>query len=546
MLVDTQWSSSLIRTLLLCAFLAAALFFALFHINRSLWQDEAYSVQVAGRSFEGIISELRHDTHPPLYYMLLSAWMRLFGLSELSVRSLSGIFYMACIAVVYLLGASVYDRKTGLLCAFLYMLSPLSTSSAQFVRMYSLLGFLSALSVLFFVRLFLLGRDSKVDAAVYVVVNILASFTHIWFFFLLFSQGLVCLLLFRRKLLRFAALLALSLLPYALLWTPILLLQMRGDATDWIGKPGVKEFATGLLGFFGFKVALCAYPLFLFLILFRWQGGHIRRQDSDAIKSFLTEKRNLTFFIILFVTLLVPFLLSQVKPIFGPTRYAIIALPSFAVWVGALLSRFADRQLLLAACAVLLAGVTWAFVKYQTRPGVCTDKSMTQYLAAHARAQDVIVYTSLSRTATNYYLRLMRPDSQFVEMTFPAELDEHSGYRNLQAQLRRKSSLEQEADQLTDRIVALMQGQSGRRVWLLYGVDTEVSDLLKTRLDARLVSEGQAGPSCEDTGEEATPFYRKFLIYEGAGGGRDRSAPRAQDNEPVGLEAQGNGPLPSR
>ncbi|MGQ0549109.1 MAG: hypothetical protein ACT4PY_05520, partial [Armatimonadota bacterium] len=46
--------------------------------QQSLWFDEAFSLHVSTRSAGEAISLLRAvDAHPPLYYLMLSYWVRL-------------------------------------------------------------------------------------------------------------------------------------------------------------------------------------------------------------------------------------------------------------------------------------------------------------------------------------------------------------------------------------------------------------------------------------------------------------------------------------
>jgi uncharacterized membrane protein len=492
----------------------AALFFTFFGITNSLWLDESYSVHVSTQGFQGIINELHHDTHPPLYYLLLAGWIRLFGISEAAVRGFSGLFYLCDVVAVYYLARTVYDRETGLLCSFLYMISPLSTATAQLTRMYSLLAFLSMLSMLLFFRLFVRGEKSRTMAALYVLVNVLGTFTHLWFFFLLTSHVLACaLLLPRARTVALLKLLALSVIPYAVLWGPILLEQVRVNATSWLARPGLKEFALGLLGFFGLKVALVAYPLFLLLVLFRIRGRRIVRQSLAEIKAFVAERRSLVFLIFLGVALVLPFLISQIKPIFGPNRYTIIALPAFSVLLAAVLVRFADKRLLVGCCFLLLAGIGVAFAKHQSASQFCTDKNLTGYVVEHAGDGDLLVFNSLSRTTTDYYLRLMNPQKRFAEMTYPAELDQHVGWRNVEQMLRRRVELEREADEAIAWIKS--QVADGRkRVWLFY-LDDEISDILKRRLDANLSKVDEIGAACDEQRDEYKLFYRRILVYQG-------------------------------
>jgi len=78
-------------------------------------------VQLATRDLPGIVESLRSDNGPPLYYFLLSGWVRAFGTGEAAARSLSGLFYALSVLGVYALGRCFHGRRTAFLCALLYM-----------------------------------------------------------------------------------------------------------------------------------------------------------------------------------------------------------------------------------------------------------------------------------------------------------------------------------------------------------------------------------------------------------------------------------------
>jgi len=93
------------------------------------------------------------DFHPPLFYILLKYWMRLFGTSEIIVRLPSVIFSLLAIIVIYIIGKKLYDKKTAFVSSILLATSPLYIYYSQEARMYMLASLLTALSVLFFVLL---------------------------------------------------------------------------------------------------------------------------------------------------------------------------------------------------------------------------------------------------------------------------------------------------------------------------------------------------------------------------------------------------------
>jgi len=115
--------------------------------GQSLWSDEGNSVALAQAGLGEIASRTALDIHPPLYYWLLHGWMRLFGDSEIAVRSLSVVASVLLVAVVYQLGARLFDVRVGFLAAFIAAVSPFQIYYAQETRMYALLALLGALTV---------------------------------------------------------------------------------------------------------------------------------------------------------------------------------------------------------------------------------------------------------------------------------------------------------------------------------------------------------------------------------------------------------------
>ncbi len=57
--------------------------------SKGLWLDEAYSVLAARLPFMEMLEKLSRDATPPLYYVFLAPWVRLFGSGEAAARALS-------------------------------------------------------------------------------------------------------------------------------------------------------------------------------------------------------------------------------------------------------------------------------------------------------------------------------------------------------------------------------------------------------------------------------------------------------------------------
>src|SRR3954447_43637 len=59
--------------------------------RQDLWVDEALSVNISRLPPRALLEALRHNGHPPVYYLLLHGWMRVFGEGALAVRLLSTV-----------------------------------------------------------------------------------------------------------------------------------------------------------------------------------------------------------------------------------------------------------------------------------------------------------------------------------------------------------------------------------------------------------------------------------------------------------------------
>lgn len=391
------------------------------------------------------------------------------------------------------------------------LLSPLATGTAHSARMYALLGFLSAFSSFFFAKIFLQNDRRRFIFWLGVLFNVLSTLTHIWFFFLLAAQALAYLILFYPKQRTDALrLFTFSVLPFAIIWTPILFAQLQNAATDWLKRPGLSELWTVFLGFYGERLALIVYAL-LFTLLLASLLFQTQRQKDFA--HFLKDRRTLFLIIVCTASILIPFVISQFKSVFGQTRYTIIALPAVALLLAGLVEKFVKPAFLLVSCFLLLAVVVVAFVRYHSQPEPCSDKNMTAHLLENMAEGDVLVFTSLSRTATEYYLKQHSAEEKFIRFTFPSEFDVHPGWRNEEKMLAHRTLLEQEAENLTENLKQLST-EKPRRIWLFYGLDLKVSDILKQKLDANFLFEKEYDASCADAvGKPSELFYKKILVY---------------------------------
>ncbi len=163
------------------AIFVAAGFIYSFHLGTdALGASEAYSAWAAAKPNAGAIvrTPVLHDPGKQVfYYLVLHYYTRVFGLSEISLRSLSVIFSLTTLALVYAIGCEMFDDNTALAAAAMWAFNPLAVVFAHTARMYSMLIALALAQLLTLWRV--RNRPSAGDAALCGVVGAALLYTHL-------------------------------------------------------------------------------------------------------------------------------------------------------------------------------------------------------------------------------------------------------------------------------------------------------------------------------------------------------------------------------
>ncbi len=114
---------------------------------QSLWADEGNSVAQALRPLPELVRHAALDIHPPLYYALLHAWVRVWGPSEAALRSLSALAGVAVVLLTWAVARLLWGRPTAFLAGIILALHPFFVAYAQEVRMYIFVALWAALAV---------------------------------------------------------------------------------------------------------------------------------------------------------------------------------------------------------------------------------------------------------------------------------------------------------------------------------------------------------------------------------------------------------------
>lgn len=223
-----------------------------------LWRDEALAIDVATLStWSNVVDFLRlHESHPPLYYLLLRAWLTLAGDGDAAALVPSVVCGVALVPAVFVTATRMFSPAAGLVGATLVTASPALALYAAHVRPYSLLSLLCLAS------LYGLWRALEQGGArwwsVHAAATLAIVLTHNWGWVVLGSQWLVVAVWLayarpprRHTVLAWLTTQAIVLALFAP-WAPALAVQMHhaghgGDPTDSIDRT-LRLFGEATLG----------------------------------------------------------------------------------------------------------------------------------------------------------------------------------------------------------------------------------------------------------------------------------------------------------
>jgi mannosyltransferase len=121
--------------------------------HQSLWYDEIVSLTLAKQPFGAMLHDIaRTESTPPLYYVLLWIWERLFGESAEALRSLSAVLGVLTAVVMYLAARERFSTGAAVVAGAFTATSPMLTWYSQEARAYALVTFFVTCSLDFMLR----------------------------------------------------------------------------------------------------------------------------------------------------------------------------------------------------------------------------------------------------------------------------------------------------------------------------------------------------------------------------------------------------------
>jgi uncharacterized membrane protein len=390
-----------------------------FWARSPLWLDEALTVDIAKQPIRQLPHYLREDGAPPLFYFLLHFWMGIFGTSDEGVRSLSGVFGVVTLPLIWLAGYRIGGRRMGWAALLLLATSPFAIRYDLETRMYALevllcvLGFLAVESAL--------RRPRPANLVGVAVVTGLLLYTQYWALYLVAVTGLWLAFQARwgRPRWRRAAwptLVALVVGGLTFLpWLPTFLFQSAHTGTPWATPANFGAIITAVSSFAGGgtnqgRALALAYFALLGLGVF---GVAVDRRHIDL--DIRTRPSGRPLGLVVVGTLATAVAAGYVSTTAFQARYASIVLIPLILVVCMGLFTFLDRRVRVAILAVAVGAGAIASL-----PNITTIRTQAGQVAAaisiSGQPGDVVAYCPDQLGPA--VARLLPPD-RYRQITFP-------------------------------------------------------------------------------------------------------------------------------
>ena len=288
------------------------------------WYDEVYSVIIS--------KNFLHNWNPPVYFIILHYWMKLFGVSEFVLRFPSLVFSVISIPCLFFLGKQIFNSRVGLYASGIMCLSSFHLWYAQEARSYSLSVLLSILSTYFFYRFLTEGKIKL--GFFYILFFILGFYSDISYYhlFLLLTQLLAAAIFIRKDIyLKFLLFFCFLFLVSSLRFENFISKFLIVKSGFWIPVPSLRSLINTIENFnLGYNVSSGLYwfsDLIVLLILglgfltFRQKKESKRNFVFVAMLSFLPLVLSYSFSKIIF-----PVYLDRGFIIFSPYYYLLLGL----------------------------------------------------------------------------------------------------------------------------------------------------------------------------------------------------------------------------
>lgn len=324
--------------------------------------DEPFTLWYAQQDLPSIFRMLASENNPPLFFLMIHYWIKLFGISALSVRFLPVIFSSLTVVFIYFIGRKFFNIRIAILASLLFTFSNINLLFAHDARAYSLFTLLTTASFYLFLSLRQESETWKKTGIFLVVVNVLLVYSHFFGFLVIMVQW-GCLLfsgtISKTTVKRYLAVSIVVLLLYLPYLGLLISLFTASLGRSWVPGPTITSLYNVLWSFSNVPVVTV---IFLAIIFFAFVKYIFLRVSGKTVAGVPVSTR----FVILwfFLPYIGMFLISFFLSVFIE-RYVIFISAGYYLLVAISADYLAFNDKSRRIVAVILAGI----MLYSFNPG---------------------------------------------------------------------------------------------------------------------------------------------------------------------------------
>ncbi len=170
----------------------------LFISHHSVDLDEPFSIFHAQNNLGDLFGIFKNENNPPLHFLLLHFWEQAFGISPFAVRSLSLIFSILTVVVIWKIGTKFFSQQIALFTCLFFIFSDFHHYYGLEARTYSLLVFEYSIAIYLLLKLILTSNESTWKTFLaFGIVNVALFYTHYISLLIFLSEGFLLLAFLR-------------------------------------------------------------------------------------------------------------------------------------------------------------------------------------------------------------------------------------------------------------------------------------------------------------------------------------------------------------
>jgi len=388
LILSSKILSKNFNLLLICTFFSN-LFFRLYNINTSPFTyDEIISVKDTLLDFGHLKHESEWEPNPPFYYYCLWIWSKIFGITEIGIRSFSAFTTSLMITVL----AFFLSKNVSKISAIGFIL--ISSFSfpiyyySQEARAYSLVLLLFGLNLIIYYKF--ITQENKLHILLLGLFNFLLLYTHYMTFYVMIFQFITIILFIRKKIQPYL-LSALVLLTFILLrFTKkqlLIIFQVGTDSTSdkWINYANISDLSSFFNNMY-FNWYL--FAIVIAIIIYFQYGNYVNKKLDPFI---------FYMFILGFATPIVHFLIGRKIPVFID-RYLLFSVLAVFTLISFNLKNNLISYVLIATIAVF----NFSKIKFIDQKGV-DFRSAAKFIKENQKNSIVIIQPKSIMILFTYY-----------------------------------------------------------------------------------------------------------------------------------------------